>query len=396
MGKMVRKLLLDDIYAVGRNESWFSDMSKKGLHLTKIGGLFVYFEKGEPKDVRYRIEVLMDKPNQERIDLYEQCGWDLVTRTGKFYIFIAEKSDKIRELHTDPVEQGHTLDELDKLLKRNVLVFSIALVLMFGLILGPYFLLDEPVLLMVRGQFLQQVLLLVVEIYVFFRTIRNYLSIRNLKESLLQGNPATHYEGYKQARFFGGIVALFYVLIALAIIPLPIVSMNRSIEYNLPEDTDSLPFVRLAEIEESPNLEREIGTYYREVDRKNRVQSDWSLMAPIQYEIDEHGIVSGEMWADQSGEYSPSIENQFFKLTFAGLSEGLTEDLIQRYVWEPEAEIIALPYPGMDKMFIAEDGIRKQIFAYSGKKVMHVTYYGNTNIEKIIPLVAEQVIRFKG
>ncbi len=28
MGKIVRRLMLDGIYAVGRNESWFADMSK--------------------------------------------------------------------------------------------------------------------------------------------------------------------------------------------------------------------------------------------------------------------------------------------------------------------------------------------------------------------------------
>lgn len=396
MGKIVRKLMLDEISSVGRNETWFTDMSKKGFHLTKFGSLFVYFEKKEPKDVRYRMEYLVDKPSQERLELYEQCGWNLVAGTGKFYVFQAEELDSIRELHTDSIEQGHTLTELDKLLKRNVYIFTVAIIFMFAFILGPYFLLDEPILLLIKGQFLQLVLLLVMEVYAFAKSIRTYLSIRNLKKSLLQGNPAVHGGDYKRARFCGGLVIFLSVSITLAMLAIPVLTMTRSREYNLPENTALLPIVKLVEIEESSNLERERGYQDSDIDRYNRVQSDWSLLAPIQYEIDEHGIVPGEMWADQSGEYSPSIQNQFFKLRYAGLSDALTKDLIQRYVWEPEVEIIAIPYPGVDKMFIAVDGIRKHIFAYKGNKVMHVTYYGNADVQEMIPLVAEQLIMFKG
>lgn len=32
MGKIVKRLMLDDIYAIDRNESWFSAMASKGLH----------------------------------------------------------------------------------------------------------------------------------------------------------------------------------------------------------------------------------------------------------------------------------------------------------------------------------------------------------------------------
>ncbi len=58
MGKTVRKLMLDDLFAIGRNESWFVDMSKKGLHLRKFGRMFIHFEKGEPEEIRYRMEAL--------------------------------------------------------------------------------------------------------------------------------------------------------------------------------------------------------------------------------------------------------------------------------------------------------------------------------------------------
>lgn len=32
---------------IGKYESWFSDMSAKGLHLKKLGKIYATFEKGE-------------------------------------------------------------------------------------------------------------------------------------------------------------------------------------------------------------------------------------------------------------------------------------------------------------------------------------------------------------
>jgi hypothetical protein len=396
MGKIVRKLMLDSIYAVGRNESWFTDMSKRGLHLKKFGRLFVYFEKGEPKDTRYRMDIFMQAPSQERLDMYEECGWHLVGKNGCFYVFAAEDVANISELHTDPVEQGHTLEELNRLLKRNTMIFSIAMVLLLGMIFGMYFLVDEPVLFMVRGQIVQQLLLIGVELYAFASGIRNYLSIRNLKKSLMQGSPIDHHEDYRKARFYGGTMGLLFNLMAVCSLIIPFVSMEKSIEYTLPEETVSLPIVRLSQIETSDELVRDTHYISRGIDFRNRVESDWSPLAPVQYEIAEHGVVAGEMWGDKSGEYSPSIRTQFYRLTYDGLSEPLVKDLINRYIWEDEIEILEIPYPGMDKVLLAEDDIRKQIFACQGDKVMYVSYYGNADIAKIIPLVMQQMISFEG
>lgn len=54
MGKLVKRLMFDDIFAIGRNESWLSDMAKKGLHLKKYGRIFITFEEGEAVSGRRR------------------------------------------------------------------------------------------------------------------------------------------------------------------------------------------------------------------------------------------------------------------------------------------------------------------------------------------------------
>lgn len=391
MGKLVRRLMLDDMYAIGRNESWFSDMAKKGLHLKKFGRIFISFDKGESKETKYRIDYLKEAPSQEQLDVYRDCGWDAVTNNRDFYVFSADEKSCTTELHTDPIEQGFSLSELNKRLKYNLIIISIAMLLFFGMMSSIYFFNDEPFLYMIKGHFVQQILLVIVELYVFYSVIRNYVAIRNLKKSLLQGEEINHNEDYRKARFIGGIVAGLYLPIALFAIFIPFVDIAKSKDYTLPEAQTNLPIIRLADIEQNPKLIREKGYNGNDVDWANRVSYNWSLLAPVQYEIDEKEIINGELWDDKSGEYTPSITTRYYKLTFGSMAENLILDLINRYVWRDNIEIKEVNNLKLDKLYIAEDDIQKQIFAYLDNQVIHVTYYGKGKIEDVIPLVSEKL-----
>lgn len=387
--------MLDDIYAIGRNESWFSAMASTGLHLKKFGRLFVYFEKGEPKETKYRIDYLKEAPSQEQLDVYHDCGWNFIANSGYFYVFSADEKSCTTELHTDPIEQGFSLSELNKRLRNNLIIISIAILLFLGMMLSIYYFNDETFLFMIKGQFVQQMLLVIVELYVLYSVIRNYRVIHNFKQSLLQGAEINHNEDYRKARLLGGILVGIYLPIALFTIIIPFVDIAKSKDYTLPEGNTNLPIIRLAEIDKSRNLMRETGYNGNNVDWANRVSYDWSLLAPVQYEIDEHGIVNGEMWGDKSGVYSPSITTRYYKLTFGSMAENLTLDLINRYVWRDNAEVKDVNHPEFDKLYIAEDDIRKQIFACLDNQVVHVTYYGKERIEDIIPLLAQKMIFYQ-
>ncbi|SHK13816.1 DUF2812 domain-containing protein [Desulforamulus aeronauticus] len=391
MGKLVKRVMFDDMYAIGRNESWFSDMAKKGLHLKKFGRIFIYFEKGKSKETKYRIDMIKEAPSQEQLDVYQACGWDIVTNNGNLYVFSADEKAGATELHTDPIVQGFSLSELNKRLRINLIITSIAMLLFLGMIFSIYFLTNEPFLYMIKSQFVQQMLLVIVELYVFYSVIRNYVAIRNLRESLLQGKTINHKEDYRKARVVGGILLGLVLSMALFTILIPLVDIAKSKDYTLPEANTNLPIVRLADIEQNPKLVRETGYTDNEVDWANRVRYDWSLLAPIQYEIYEHGIIKGEMWSDKSGEYSPSIITRYYKLIFGDMAENLTLDLINRHVWRDNIEIKEVNNLKLDKIYIAEDGSRKQIFAYLDNRVIHVTYYGKKKMEDIIPFVSEKL-----
>ncbi|MGE4284169.1 MAG: DUF2812 domain-containing protein [Clostridia bacterium] len=391
MGKLVKRLMLDDSFAIGRNESWFSDMAKEGLHLKKIGRIFIYFEKGQSKNTKYRIDILKEKPSQEQIDIYHDCGWDLITKGGDFYIFSAQELSHTPELHTDPVEQSYSLSDLNKRLRNNLILVSIAMLWFLGMIFSIYFIGRTPFLYMVQGQFVQQMLLVIVELYVFHTVIRNYIAIRNLKKSLFLGKPINHKENWRKARLINGILAGLFLPIALFAVFIPFIEIAKSENHALPETNTNLPIIRLADIEQNPNLKRKAGYSRDGIDWGNRVSFDWSLLAPIQYEITEHGIVENEMWSDNSGKYSPSIQTNFYDLTFSKIADGLVEDLIKRNIYKPDTIVKELKTTEFDRIYIAEEDIEKQIFAILADKVIYIRYFGNKDADDIIPLLYKTI-----
>ena len=78
------KLLPYYLYQIDAIESWLDDQAKKGLFLTDVRSrLTMGFEKGEPRPVRYRIDVKQNPGTygeKERVADYKELGWEYVDR----------------------------------------------------------------------------------------------------------------------------------------------------------------------------------------------------------------------------------------------------------------------------------------------------------------------------
>ena len=80
-------------FAIGETEKYYSDMAAKGWQLVKRGVTFSKFEKTEPKQMRYRVEVASARFLEERtipdeqIAVYEECGWEYVTGYNYIHVF---------------------------------------------------------------------------------------------------------------------------------------------------------------------------------------------------------------------------------------------------------------------------------------------------------------------
>lgn len=389
MSKVSRKLIVNNIWSIGKNESWFSDMALKGQHLKSINRFFAAFEKGEPTGTRYRTEVFYGKPSNELLDNYKERGWDFAAGIQNFYIFSSPESSNLPELHTDPVELGYKMEELDKRLKNKVTNFSIGLFFLLGIIISYIFLDSAPFLSMVEGPLFQMIMLALVELYVFSTVIRDYVAFHSLRKSLLEGKPVNHGENWKKSRIINGTAVIIFIGIAVFYIIIPLIGIAKIKIYTLPEAASGLPVIRLSNIEQDPGLRRSVSYDSRGVDWENSVRPGWGILAPVQYEVSEHGIVMGRMWKDNSGEYSPSIRIRYYQLVFPIMAKPLIEDLMDRYIYLPEDTPHKIESTKFNNLYIATDGIQKDIFASWENKVIHIVYFGDKGVEDIIATLAK-------
>lgn len=395
MNKTVYKLRPSDYWRIGKHESWFSDMADKGYHLEKMGLYFAKFVKGEPEKMRYRIDGSINKKmTSERIQMYEESGWNYVTSYNSFFhVFSSSVSSDAAELHTDPAEQSYTLKELDKKLVMNASIVAVTLILIVGMMTSIWFLDGTPTLVLVEGMVIQQTILTFFIGYLAYTSLQAAISIRALRKDLIEGKSIDHNASWKKHYRLRSSVAFIFIVVVGLSATIPFVQIVKGDTKTLPKASPDLPIVRLADIEKNSDLIRGESEYISDnVDWSNRYSYDWSPLAPVQYETDETGVVPGEMWEDGSGEYSPSIVTKVFQLRVPAMADNLISDLIKRYNYEDSSEnFIEAKHPGLDILFVHEQEDTKEVFASKGKAVIYVRYYGYADTNLVIENVVEKI-----
>lgn len=395
MSRIIRKLRPSDYWRIGEHESWFADMAAEGLHIEKMGLNFAHFVEDQPRETRYRIDVSFKKDIiSEQRQMYAESGWDYVTSYGAFNVFSSPLGRNAPELHTDPAEQSYTLKELDKKLARSSILVVVAVILMIGMLSAVWFFNKTPIIALVDGSIVQQAILVIVELYVAYTSLQAVISIRILRKRLSEGESIDHNAPWKKHQGVTAIVGIIFIIFAIFGSILPVIQIIMKETKTLPLTNTDLPIVRLADIEQSPNLIRESSYYTRNnVDWGNRYSYDWSLLAPVQYESEESGIVSNEVWEDGSGEYSPSMHTRVYQLRFPSMAENLISDLIKRYSLEHKGgEFVETKHTDFDILIVHEVDGFKEVFASKGKAVMHLSYYGYADLDLLIKNTAEKMV----
>lgn len=122
------------LYDVAANETWLEEKAAQGLHIQRIQGARVYFEKGEPQTLRYRFQPMgkaKEKLDEERLALYAELGWEyLGTVDGVFHLWRCGDG-AAPELDTDPVVQA----EGYRYLKHNMMTTAF---MELGFLLGTF------------------------------------------------------------------------------------------------------------------------------------------------------------------------------------------------------------------------------------------------------------------
>lgn len=390
----IRKLRLGDYWRIGEHESWFTDMAAQGLHLKKLGLVFARFVKAEPKEMRYRIAVSSNKeivPEQKQS--YTENGWDYVTSYGNFHVFSSPVELSAPELYTDPAEQAYALKGLGEKFAWSAFFIIGVVILMIYMMAAVWFLDSTPTLELIEGRIFQQVILIIVELYVAGVSLQAALSIRALRKRLLEGKPIDHHAPWKKYQKANHIFSIIFIVFAVlgGILPWMQIAIGKTAV--LPAGSTDLPIVRLADVEQNPDLVRRTSSHIRKnIDWGNQYSYNWSLLAPVQYESDEHGAVPNVMWEDGSGEYSPSIHMRIYQLSLPSMSESAIRDLTKKYgIRYKGGDFVEIGHSGFDLLVIHEEGNSKEIFASKEKAVTYVRYFGYADINTIIESTAQKL-----
>ena len=104
MSKFVRRVIPFESCDIPAIQNWLEDMAEKGLFFKECGVFFAKFEKGEPKDMRYRLDfcdvVACDIP-EEKKELYERSGWNVVGDFKNDCVVICTDDPDAPEIYTD-------------------------------------------------------------------------------------------------------------------------------------------------------------------------------------------------------------------------------------------------------------------------------------------------------
>ncbi|WP_291635472.1 DUF2812 domain-containing protein [Clostridium sp.] len=395
MNKTIRKFRPSDFWRIGEHESWFSEMASNGLHLKKVGISFAHFTKGEPRQMRYRIDVFNYKNiTLEQKEMYSESGWDYVASYGLFNVFSSPDELNAPELHTDPAEQAYTLNYLDKKFTKSAIGIAVAIALMIGIFVALWFINSAHYLALVDGLIIQIAIMIIAELYVVYTSVQAAVSMHALRKTLSEGKPINHSAPWKMKYKVNLIVVSVIMILAICAVIHPIMQMTMRKTKALPISSIGLPIVRLADVEQNPELVPEQPAYNRNnIDWNSRYSYAWSIVSPLQIESDERGEVANELWNDGSGIYSPNISNWAYKINLPYINEGVLSDLINRYGEKFKGAVyVEMEHPDFDKLIVHEgDYFGKEVFAAKGKGVIYIRYQGNASINSLIEAVAEKI-----
>ena len=389
MGKTVLKRRFLDTWHIGETESWLTDMAAQGLHLVDLGTIFVRFERGEPENIRYRVDFTQADgyAMEEQLTLYAENGWEFVSDLAEVRIFRSPDALNAPELHTDPAEQAIVLHRRHrKLLVQTVL----SVLLLIGMLALHFSFSRETTLSLVEGRLVRSSypVYLLFNMHAIIFSTGALISAGTLIKSMREGRAMNHHADWKRLRRYwriSKIITNLLVIIGTVLFFAP--SLPRTEELPL-IDTNPM-YLRLADIEMDTALVRDTVINIDGVVRSNVVMREWSPYTSLMFSITENGVIPGRMWSDGSGKYSPNLYVKVYRLRFSRMIDGLLDDLCDRYAEYISGTVQERPgASGFDRLFMRiRNDFYQEVFASHGNTVVYVLYRGEEDIDTVIEAV---------
>ena len=355
-------------------ESWL-----QGLRLSRDGFFagFAIFERGEPRQIRYRLEASdkkgglfaegEDSPDREELSFSQAMGWEFVARWGDFFIFSSENSQSC-ELHTDPQVQAIALNKI----RRRA--WADAAALLFQLLLYP--------LLWGNGFLLASFIQVGTPLYLLFQAVifwsaagslRSALHLRRLYRRLRAGQPLNHRKDWRRRsrRYRASQILCLVLTLAVAGLLLRLWSIDASGENQIPlaEYQGELPFPTMEDLLPGAAYTASVMDYTNYVEEKS------DLLAPAVFSFSQNGRLA----LPGDGALSGGLTVEYYETLAPWMARELAREYEQydrRRNGKHYAPLEVPPGLGVDYA-AAYTAIFPTVILTEGNRMLRVSFYQN-------------------
>ena len=188
---LTKRIISNEIYDPCGAETYFEEMERKGLHLQYAGWRLLTFEKGEPREMRYRIAYWKDELPEDLVTLYADCGWEYVTMVKcSAHVFRAPASTDIPELHTDGEIEAQHYRCIRRTMIGTALMNILLLAFAFGALWQMIGILFMP---RYRWMLVEMMMLVLLTGYSVFQSFRAWQYWKNLRRGRAKRRSSTMY-----------------------------------------------------------------------------------------------------------------------------------------------------------------------------------------------------------
>lgn len=293
--KTYYRLIPCPAYDVEGMESWLEDLAEQGLFLTEDGFFcgFGFFEKGEPRKVKYRLQASEvqggflsdgDEPEEEQQELSEALGWEFLTRRGEFYIY-RSMDENVRELNTDPAVQELSLKMIQKR-QRGAVCSGFFWIVIFPLLRGSKNGLIVPMLYMKTWFYLFSALLV---LWFVVSSVKEAVYYAGLRKKLKNGEELNRKKNWRKRAWTYPAKVVFLIVLCCTWCFVLLGNIGRDVlfedEIPLTEYEGNPPFATMADFAPGGPYEPEKSSYFNTVVE----WEDW--LAPVNFLWDEYATV---------------------------------------------------------------------------------------------------------
>lgn len=360
-------------YALGENEKMYEDMAARGWKLVKRGSLLSKFEKAEPEKLRYRIELssppvfeeTQELP-EEQLELYEECGWQLVTRSGFMYVFMTPAGSEAPEFYSDPRQQAATL----KGLKRSywlswipsILVLGLSLIMAVSVAGNPESALRKWFFSLQLDWFRHTALCIFCSgliLWGMYASVYGAVSTMRLYHRLKKGIPLDHSPHHKRLphKVMNGLFLVGCLLSAV----MSILQWIETSEYEMPEKADG-PYLLLRDL----GVEG-VRSQSSVKNQSSTVQKSQSLLCTMWFTYECMEERSQEYWMYQD----------IYEMKTQKEAQNMTRILMENALFAKDpSEFTQVNLDGMDLAYESE----LEFVAVKGTRVYFITYLGKEQV----------------